>query len=448
MAMIELGDVSGEPAGGAEQAPEFRHGTARRMVLAALAAVCAVALGGSARPTAPLIRTLWSIPFSEIDIMTMTDGLVLVQTYSDGPPTLTAYDAVTGRARWNRPLGDQAPQVDSFVRGGVLLMLGEQEVIETDLGNGSLNVETFGGTITAVDTATGAELWRQSAGYHLTAGPDTVLLAGRGRRGAPSTLRLVRTRDGGSLWERPLPEGAELSVQLDEDRPVRVVTSTPDGLVTVLDYDDGVPTVSRRLPRAAQEVDANNSSSFSTAPGLLMESRTTAATSAVTAYRIDTLERLWSVTATTPNLWGQECGPVVCLVGENQFRAVDPITGRERWQGTGYPFIGMVPGNELIVVTESGAEARPVLTEAATGRPVGQPGRGWVSSRGSTTGFAVLINPLAEDVTQAAVSRFDLTTGRSTLLGTIDLGSNSQCVGTGTILACQNADRLVVNEIG
>ncbi|GAA1632430.1 hypothetical protein GCM10009828_070390 [Actinoplanes couchii] len=447
--MIELGDVSGEPDGDgrAERVPEFRHGTVRRLVLAGLAALCVVALGGSARPAPPLIQELWAVPFEEMDSMSVAGGLILVQTNSDGSPSLTAYDAATGKARWSRPVGEQSTQMETVERSGVLLLAGGQETVETDMGDGSVAVETYGGTITAVDAISGTTLWTRSGGYHLHAGPETTLLVEHGKQGDPVRFRLVRTRDGGVVWERALPRAVDMTVQIDGDEPIRMVTATGDGEITLLDYATGAVQLVRKLPWAERSPVTGSGSSIALTPGLFLENRTTGTDGEITAYRADTLERLWSAKS-GDYLWSQDCGPVICLTEENRFRAVDPLTGEHRWTGTGWPIIGLSPGNEFLLLTRSDTAPQPVLAEAATGRTVGKPGRGWVAYWDADEHYVVLLDPLVKDYTRSVVTRFDLVTGRSTLLGTVPLTGNGRCSGTGPILACQNAGRLTVHRIG
>ncbi|HWS35301.1 MAG TPA: PQQ-binding-like beta-propeller repeat protein [Actinoplanes sp.] len=435
MSLIELGDVSSEPDGGPHRVTEFRHGTVRRLVLVALVVLCVATLGASARPAPPLVRELWSVPISDPDLLAVHDGVVLVHRLTDARAEVTGYDAVTGRVRWTRLVGQHSAGLETVERAGVLLLPGEQE--------------TDSGTMTAVDAATGATLWHRPGAYHLAVEPEATLLAAPGPEGSGTMLRLVRTRDGGTIWERAAPNTAEsLQVQADGTGPARVVIATASGEVTLLDYATGTPLLVRRLPWSATEAETGDGSSVTTSDGLLMVTRTRGIAHTITAYRIGTLERLWSANAPT-YLWAQGCGPVVCLTSDDgTIVAVDPDTGARRWSRSGFPMTGLVPGDVSLLVMTNDQDPRPMLIDAATGEPRGPASHGWVAYGDRAAGFAVLIESTVTAGARSGVIRFDLTTGRSTPLGTVELIGNNRCTGSGGLLLCQTGGRLAVNRLG
>lgn len=439
MTLIELGDVSSEPAGGREGVTEFRHGTVRRLVLAALVVLCVVTLGASARPPAPLIRELWSVPIAETDGLAVLDDLVLVQRVVEAQTEVSGYEAGTGRVRWARRLDAHTAGMETVARSGVLLITAD---VATPAGS----------TISAVDAATGATLWSRPGSYYLAAGPETIMLIEAGVPGgaeAPPVLSLVRTRDGGTVWQREVPDADQILVQEDRTGPARIVTASLSGEITVLDHADGTPLLTRHLPWTRRDNGTGSGTSITVTPGRLLVTRMAGAAHAVTVYRIDTLERIWSVDA-PDYLWGDDCGPVICLTsGDNLIRAVDPDTGAERWTGTGHPRTGLLPGNERLLIQPDAEQPRPVLVEAATGQPVGTPGRGFLAFQDPTLRSVMLLDGLTGDPVRAVVNRLDLTTGGSTVLGTISVGGHGRCAGTDRFLACEtSAGRLAVNRIG
>ena len=112
MTMIELGDVSGVPAGSPEPAPEseFQQGSVRRLVVIGLVMLCAVLLGGSARPDPAGFRQLWSAPFGQGDTMSIRGDVVYVHRDTHDGARLTAYRAETGgKAMTFPPLSGPTP---------------------------------------------------------------------------------------------------------------------------------------------------------------------------------------------------------------------------------------------------------------------------------------------------------------------------------------------------
>src|SRR4051812_27087640 len=103
MAIIDLGDVSApdfpeEPLAPARPLP--RLGVVR-LLAAALAVVCALALNGSGRPAPPAVTEAWS---AEIGPDTWPyafgDSVLVVHGDANTAPASTAFDLGTGRVRW------------------------------------------------------------------------------------------------------------------------------------------------------------------------------------------------------------------------------------------------------------------------------------------------------------------------------------------------------------
>ncbi|WP_430788269.1 PQQ-binding-like beta-propeller repeat protein [Actinoplanes sp. G11-F43] len=449
--VIELGDLSDGPANDPERPAEFRHGTVRRLVLAGLAVLCVVALGASARPGRPQIRELWSMPFAQSDMASVVGDRVLLHRVFDERAELSVHDAATGTLHWNRQVGEELGGLETSKAAGVTLVPGDQRTALVDFPEGGQGLTRFGGTMTAVDTATGATLWQHPGGFSLASGPDTVLLAEIGESSSPERIRMVRAREGTVVWERAVPSGAgtNTQVQFEGTRPARVVVATGTGDITLLDFDTGTLLLERTLPWVEGSPETGDGSSLSTTSGLLLEIRNSGAaggTGTATAYRIDTLERLWSLDA-AGYVWVQDCGPLVCLTSESGYQTVDPWTGKPRWGSDGQPAHGMLPGDDVLLDSSRLRDSSTVLREAATGQVRGAPARGWLVSWDFSEGFALLRLPMPVEFTRSVLTWLDLRTGRSILLGTIGQGGDLRCSGAGRILACQGTDRLVVYRI-
>jgi PQQ-like domain len=332
----------------------------------------------------------------------------------------------------------------------VLLLPGEEQLSEVRSEDGSGVSFPYGGTLTALDPATGEVLWKQPGMQYWEGSRDTMLMFERVRDGTISWLRLVRTRDGSVVWERRAPAGAEsVAVQFDGDAPARVVTASSEGELTVLRYTDGAPVVSGTVPWTPTSYSTGAGSNLSAVSGRLVVTDTgldvLANRSRVTVYRTDDLRQLWSRDTTGwPDV--QDCGPVVCVgTAEGVFEAVDPETGAKRWGMAGGQVGGVIPGTGRLLVA-GGDQPRQTLVDAATGRAIGPGGRGGLLYRDLGEGTVTLLRDLGP--ASSAVSRLDTVTGRSTMLGALTGGNQRYCLGEGRRIACSLGDRLAVIAVG
>ncbi|KHD77107.1 hypothetical protein MB27_13475 [Actinoplanes utahensis] len=450
MTVIDLGDVSGpqpERAGsGGPLAGEFRRGTVRRLALAAMAVVCAVALGASARPVPPLVHELWSGPITEQDRIAFDGDTLFLHRYNGWENVLSALDAATGTVRWTRPLGKQVFELDSAASVGVILLPGDERTVRATNTDGSTTLVTFASSVIAIDPATGRDLWRRSGGYEYTARRDGILLTDRGDDGMLTRGRLVHPRTGAVIWERPLPRADSYATEFRHGAPFRLVAVTPAGDVTVLNYADGAPVVTGRIPWLSGAAAGDGGSSLSTAPGLLLVNRTEKGSGSVTAYRIDTLDRLWHRDG-DQHLSSHECGPVVCLVNIDSFQALDPLTGALRWAGSGYPSTFGTSDGDVLMTSAAGDDTETMVRDAATGRQRGSAIRGWPAFSTVDAGHVLFLHNSPPNPAPAAVRRLDLATGGVTLLGDLPLVGSGRCTSAGRYLACYSAGRLVVSTV-
>lgn len=449
--VIDLGDVS-DPTAAPGEYPPARHREVdrtvlRRLLTAAIAGVCVLMLGGSARPGPAILREMWSVPVTDNDTVSIQDGTVHMLRVGVGGSELTAYDLATGAARWTRPAGERPSWVQNVPQVGLLLLAGEEEWVEPEAGDEGVSPYVYGGAVTALDPATGATVWKRP-GIQVSGGvEDTVLLYERDPAGVMTGLRLLNARDGSVVWERRPTGGVEaVQILLDGDRAARVVMAGPDGEVTVLRYADGGTVTSARVRWTPLAPDSGEGSMILTAPGLVMVVTQVEGRGSMVAYRADTLKPLW--TRQFPD-WGnaQQCGPVICVGGGDSFAGVDPETGEERWAIDGSLNFWLTLDGGLLLVSGNDDAPTQRIIDAATGRPTGHSARGEVLYQDDTGGL-VLIRNIVPDTTRVAVRRLDLTTGRSVLIGSLPVADDHVCQGEGRHIACRSGGRLTVTAVG
>ncbi|MEU4619056.1 PQQ-binding-like beta-propeller repeat protein [Actinoplanes sp. NPDC023801] len=455
MTVIDLGDVS-DPSAGPEGCPgggrrrEADRIRISRLIRAVIAVVAMLALGGSGLPGRPVLNEVWSVPFSEMDTMTVLgDAVFLFRSLPSGRAELTAYDLASGTVRWTRSTGGETPAwLTPLKRTGVLLVPGDEQLIERVMPDGSLVNYSYGGTLTAVDPVTGRQLWKHDGMQAAEEGSGTLLTLERDDTGRLTTLRLIGSRDGSVVWERPPPTGTEnVVVQFDGDTPARVVTVTARGEVSLLAYADGTTRATGRLPWQPPSMASGEGSQITTAGGLLMVLTNTETKSEVAAYDPADLHRLWSRTL-PPWAYAETCGPLICLGAAGNFTAaVEPATGEQRWDFLGSPYPGLRLGADRLLITSGDSIPSNTVVDLATGRTIGSAASGFLAFQ-EPDGGLILLRGLYPELTRNAVTRLDPATGRTRTLGAISASSRRFCDGGGRHIICGSADRLVVTAVG
>ncbi|BEL11591.1 hypothetical protein Q0Z83_097820 [Actinoplanes sichuanensis] len=451
--VIDLGDVSyspDEPEVYPDGSREFDRTRLGRLVKAAVAVLAALVLGGSGLPGPPVLRQVWSMPYSQVESMTIGAGTLYVRRNEGGRTDLTAYELATGAFRWTRDTGESQAWSGVTVQAGVLLLPGDEKTIEITTDDGGMIGYSYAGLTIAVDPATGRTLWQRPGSHYGEAMADTLLMYERTAAGRLTWIRLVRVRDGSTVWERRAPEKTDtVLVQMDGGVPARVVTGTEEGDLTVLRYDDGTQVFAGSVPWRPMSYTTGAGSNLGSVTGrlVLIDNGLDVNTDRgrVTVYRTDDLTPLWS---RDTNGWAnvQDCGPLVCLsTMAGGLEAVDPETGTKRWAMDGQ-YAAEVGGGERLLVSGSDDRPKETLVDAATGEVIGSGGSGGVLYQDAERGSVTLLRDL--DVSRSAVNRIDTTTGRSITLGGMGGGIRRFCVGEQDRIVCTTDDRLVVTAVG
>ena len=354
--VIELGELP--PGSAPEPEPRrrpLRRADIRRYGLAAAAVLCLLTLAGSIRPGPSGPPELWRMTAPDGQFVLAGDALYVMEP--SGGTTITRYDAGSGRQRWTRTMPRITAWLSTDVPGVQMLPeVGQSNLFQTV-------TETL-----ALDAADGTDLWRQTGEVSATGDGTLLTTEWDPRSERIARLRLIRTRDGTTVWEfRPeTPAPGWTTLGPDPRRPDRIVTVTEQGHLEVRRFADGSLVVAGTVPWQVRT--GNDDVDFAYVSGtddLLFVARTANGAQEILAYRADTLERLWQVRS--PTGYGMfDCGPVICVGSESGVAAHDPATGRLIWRADGIDWARPLTGGRLL--GQSREYGRSVLIDDRTGR--------------------------------------------------------------------------------
>jgi outer membrane protein assembly factor BamB len=451
MTVIELGEMG---AAGPEperrpDGPVLNPRAWRRWAAGGMALLCALVLAASARPEPPMVRQLWEITLGTDYQTTMReDGIFVHQRTGVGAPEIVVYDPSTGAVRWRREFGKVPTYLPMGAESGVVLASSDEQYLEVLLDDGTKGTAVYGGRTTALDSATGAELWSHSGEVQISM-PGTVLLGERTADNNLSSLRLVRARDGSTVWQRATPGAHQATIEQDGPEARHIALSDRVGNVTVLRYADGAQLAQARLPWVRSLPNIDTGTYLATAGGLLLVGYQRSTSSEIAAYRIASLERIWSFDASV-YAYPQECGPVICVESNNVTHGLDPRDGRSVWTLPGYSSAYRIAGDRLIASTNRPDRTDQVLIDPATGTRVSDVVRGWPLFTGPDRSVIYLLNHFyTPNSATSSVSRLDPRTGRSVRIGVVTDVDGHQCNLTGgRYLACEWGGRISVTTFG
>jgi outer membrane protein assembly factor BamB len=385
--LIDLGEVR-MPSAPPPPPPSPPTDTRRLRGLAAVAAVALLAaLAGSAPVPAALVEARVPSVIGE-SMEVAGDRLYVVRPHANqaatGDRTITAYELPSGRRMWRTTVRSVGREYFGMFRMGDTLVLPRYETVGDP-------------EVVGLDFRTGRQVWRRTGSLvGSTIDPPRIMLdtgEPRERFESPDTIEAVDVRTGVTAWTYPVPPGALTRIGwLDwVDGRDRIVTGLRSGRIEVRDARDGRLLAGRDLrpPVTAREAAAGRPW-LVVVEGfiLLLEDEP----DAVTAYALDGLERRWTARLSRDrDWWGSlACGDLLCLQApDGQTLAVDPETGRIRWQRH-WGEVARV-GPLLMATGQMGAlTATPLtLVDPATGRSVRELGTWNVASQ-QTAGDPVL----------------------------------------------------------
>ncbi|WP_130399762.1 PQQ-binding-like beta-propeller repeat protein [Micromonospora violae] len=226
MSIIELGEVRDEPAA---SAPARRPRAAGRPSRSAAVLVLALLGLGGAAPTPQ--RTVYVVPGSPISSAYLAADSVFVvdRPEPEGGRYLTAYAQPTPtdagvRRRWRAPLARSGDVIDVRVERRLVLAV-------------AVNAPNQQFQTTAYDAATGRQRWQQPGSVDPTV-HDGLLLTNV-REDESSAMSGIDPDSGELIWTVPIQSSTGISYHLVEGRVDQFVLLQPSGAVQVHDAGTG-----------------------------------------------------------------------------------------------------------------------------------------------------------------------------------------------------------------
>ncbi|MGC5029726.1 PQQ-binding-like beta-propeller repeat protein [Micromonospora sp. DT229] len=350
MTVIDLGDRT-EPT---DSRGRRRRPPPSRSFLVPVALVVLLALTGAA-PPAPRMQAILPSSLSAQVFLTGGGQIVAVKPVTgvaDGSQELLAYrqpERATGApqqltALWRTTIGSAQPMVVERVDDSALLL----SLTGTDAG-----VETM-----LLDSRTGQRRWRQK-GVAVFIASHLILLQTYERQDL-DRVTAVDVASGRELWSVS-SKAFWPSYHRDPAGIDVVVVSTVGGDVEVLDARSGT-----RRGRLPADADDPGDQRYASVIGDLVVVRSS---SAVAAYQLDGLARRWRTDVQSVELI-YSCGALICASSAGSgVHLLDPATGAIQWT-VGEGFDVLHAGDRRALVVDHRQRPPTVATiEAGTGRP-------------------------------------------------------------------------------
>jgi outer membrane protein assembly factor BamB len=425
MTTIELGDVSSP---GYEPTPRGWRGPGRGVAVAVTVLVTLVTVAGSVRPPPSGLSLLWTTPMSEADGVMLGTDAVYVNRNTTGTSRVTAYDLVTGAERWEKWETQTNGDLQLIEQAGLVLLT--TDVIDQELRS---RRETL-----ALDARTGRRLWVADGLIGGVHGTD-ALMADYTTVGTPYRLRMIRLADRSVIWARDTPDLHLFSVAGD-----RLITATVDGVVEILRLADGLRLAGGQVRWVKPDAEANQFDDLFIVGDDLVLTRNWQRNGDITVYRLDTMAERWRL-PDLANGYAFVCGPALCVCRGALLTAYHLTTGARLWQVAGIDNPFAATDDRIIV--DRGNEGL-LMIDPTTGAGIG------TRVRGGTTvwnldpdGDVFVLHPTSSPPNRTSVTRWDVATGSSRILGTLDLLTGYRCQTRGGYLACNRDSQLEVTAL-
>lgn len=432
MTTIELGEI-GSPGFEPQPGPDRR--LVRRLGLI-VSVLLLLAVTASGLPEQPGLRPLWNVPMTEADGMMLSADTAYLTRTTGGVSRLTSYDLATGDVRWETSLGGTTGETQLFEPAGLILTSADREAVST----GGTFVE-FHRTTIALDARTGRRLW-DAPGQILIVTADTALMADYDDRGMIDRLRLIRLADRSTVWSRDTAVYT-YAFAMAGDRPDRIVTATYFGLVEIIRFADGQRTAAAKIRWVDPKPEDSQFDDLTTNGNYLIVNRSRLEHADISVYRLDDLAEAWRDNDSKGYAFA--CGAAICTNDGENLAAYNLMTGRQLWLWTGVA--NSWAGRADRLVADEGGAGRLFLIDAASGEPVGERATGTTVWSLEPDDSIYLMNPTTDPPGHTSITKWDLTTGRSRLLGSVDALTGYRCEIEGHFLACQRQGSFQVTAV-
>lgn len=340
----------------------------RPILAAAFVAAAAMTLG-AASTAAPGPTRVLSVAGPEVRESLLTRSVFYTAEAGETPgpgSTIRARPLVAGAPDWTAMVPQSGDQLSLSLVGGVLIV-----------GTAGPSPVTF------LDAATGAKRWQIEQDAEIFPGADAVLVRtpglDEGPDEAPDRLWLADLRSGRTIWSRPV--GRPVAVDVDRTATGslgHVLTVDRGGRATIYRFADGRVLASGALgvePERWDGADPDRVAMVSVLGGRLYVLSADGDRGTVTAYRLDTLARLWSA-GPVPRGRARGCAGMLCVAGDAGVAALNPGNGSIRW--TDRRWYTATASVEGLILGADAEETRMALLDPATGRVARSPGNGVV----------------------------------------------------------------------
>lgn len=344
--------------------------------------------------------------------------------------TMTAYRLVDGRRLWRTPAG--AGQTEPrFVNDATHTL-----IAVTDGSSGS--------DMVGYDTATGAQRWRmESAGAVPVPGTDRIFGYQLARLpGGSARIMVLDAGTGQPVWERSLGSGGEVVGNVADglDAAGALAASSPPGgapllnavltgdLVEVYDRGTGRLVSQGNLVDRVPALGESTGDRYAVLVGrLLLVSSTYADGSVLDALDATSLALRWSTLLPMPLFYPNDCGGLLCIVGDGGTVTVDPATGTVIGQSVWLSARPLGAGALLVEGAATYSVAGPDLTSRLDLRE-------WsVLASGATT---VLMRP-AQPPTRTWIALVDPAVPAVRIVGAVAAADIRRLVTDGRYLVCR-----------
>jgi outer membrane protein assembly factor BamB len=413
------------------------------LTFAVVTALCLAGLTASARPAPQRVQPLWSARGATENGTLLTQDTVYLQQPTIGGAQVAAYDLATGDRRWSWDMAGSIGYLFPADQAGLLLAPTDQQTVVLPPGSPEPMARQITRETVALDARSGAPRWR-AAGEPIQVTRDSAVMAEFGDKGNLRRLLVVRTSDGQVLWSLDTPGIEAQTVAMSGDRPTALITVANDGTATTYRYADGVPTRRVKIPWTHGKPEEGYHNDLFFAGDKVMVNHGSPNGFDLRAYRLDTMTQLWGLTDKTGYFadcgalltgYFADCGALLCFVGDGLLEAYD-YNGKKHWQLPVASSVWAVSTDRL-VLDDMGGDDQHSLVDATTGQKIGDSPRGYVVWPNGPTDSLLLTRSANSPKNRTAVVRWDLRTGKSYVVGTIDRAAALECQSMAKYLVCR-----------
>jgi outer membrane protein assembly factor BamB len=414
---VPIIDLDVTPAGAEGEALRRRFTPARTALIFLVVLATLTALSAAA-PPAPVITHLLSAGGQPAAAFVLSPDSLFTASFGANPNSESAvrrWDLTDGGQRW-------AAAVPQNV----------QNLVYDDTAHVLMGRSGAEPNAIFLDADTGAVLWHDDS-------PNSVVVSMVGGRALMATefaadqrrLRLVEARTGRQVWSRVVDAAGYFGPdELWAVAPTRLIAVGTTGHAVVLRYTDGAVLTEGDLDvEIVPQFDGAFSADYvgvSTVGDVLYVSRRERGATSLTAWSIGSLTPLWRAVGGPAGLMN-DCGPALCVAGQDFLSALDPADGRVLWRRSG-PASAFRYDERSVLAYDRSDIPEGTLLDPATGAVLRRLGRVVHLNGVLLRGDGVLFGRTWVEVTDGDDAQH--------VVGVLDTAAPYGCAMNGPYLAC------------